>query len=143
MYFSFQVDPLSPGSTMPPAAGSASTAHPAASANNSNKKKSLASRISNQFERFKRSSSADKSQSRVINVHHHQENFSPHFRPRRTFYNVMPTGAHGGRRSMRGPSGGSQRRYYHHPPVSASVTPSWLNSKNDPASPAMPHYVHR
>ena len=59
---------------MPSAAAQTAAAHPAsANSANLNKKKSLASRISNQFERFKtRSSSADKSQSRSINnVHHH------------------------------------------------------------------------
>ena len=114
-------------------------------------KKSLASRISNQLGRFKRSSSADKSQSRIVN--HvpnqpvHQDGFSPHFRPRRTFYNVLPprevvTRTSSG--SMRGPS---SRRYFVHPPVSASVTPSWATKdSNGPSGPngSNPtHYHHR
>jgi hypothetical protein len=134
----FQVDPLSSGLTR-------------SSSNKNNNKKSFASRISNQFERFKRSSSADKSQSnRVVNhgLQNGGDGFSPHFRPRRTFYNVMPPrNVVAG--SMRGPS--ASRRYYVHPPVSASVTPSWMAKNGVEQQPQQPHqqpqqqqhFVHR
>ena len=93
-------------------------------------KKTLASRISNQFERLKRSSSADKSRdSRLINISQNEAGFSPHFRPRRTFYNVIPSHHRNG--SMR------SRRYYLHPPVSASVTPSWVNSPKEGKSTSL------
>ena len=100
------------------------------------KKKSLATRISSQFERFKRSSSADATNSARI-VNHENDGFSPHFRPRRTFYNVIPP-----RNALTaGGSMRSARRLFVHPPVSAAVTPSWME-KEIPAS-AQPHYVHR
>lgn len=106
-------------------------------------KKSLASRISNQLGRFKRSSSADKSQSRIVNhvPNPPEHGFSPHMmRPRRTFYNVLPprdmVRTSG---SMRGPS--SSRRYFVHPPVSASVTPSW--AKDSSGGSNGPLYHHR
>ena len=106
---------------------------------NNRKKKSLATRISSQFERFKRSQSADATNSshasRIVN--HENDGFSPHFRPRRTFYNVIPP------RSALTPGGSmrSARRLFVHPPVSAAVTPSWME-KEMPGS-TQPHYVHR
>ena len=96
------------------------------------KKKSLATRISSSFERFKRSSSADTNTARIVN--HENDNFSPHFRPRRTFYNVIPP------RTALTPGGSmrSARRLFVHPPVSAAVTPTWMEKDVQ-----QPHYVPR
>ncbi len=140
-----QVDPLSSG------------LHSTSRTNsNKNVKKSLASRISNGLERFKRSSSLDKSASTphvssrglpptpgAARGDPGNDNFSPHFRPRRTFYNVIPPRANVIAGSMRGPSSSSRRsaqRYFVHPPVSASVTPIWPQQEGTP--PAPPHFIH-